>query len=308
MNNARLKILLVVVMLISSLTTWAQTDTAHIYFNLDIPTLDAQAVKKIDSLIYFDIINQEQELLIVGYADHLGTDDYNDKLSEKRANNVKAYLESMGIPADHVKMCVGRGEVPRDLELPDGYAADRRVDIVGIQTKKKFEQPVVAEKKEKKEQSVTPRKKEEPLYVQSSEAIQLNSSVDFEPDDLHVGQLFVLDRIFFYTGRHIVTKESLPEIESLYKMLNEHLRMEIRIEGHVCCVHPLVDALDMDTGEEKLSVNRAKYIYEYLVRKGIDAGRLSYQGFGKKYPLSPTEYTQEEQDMNKRVEIRIMKL
>ncbi len=214
----------------------------------------------------------------------------------------------MGIPADHVKMCVGKGEVPRVVELPDGYAVDRRVDIVGIQTKKhptKQQTAVVIEKKEKKKP--LPEKKE-PVFIQSNEAIELNTSVDIEPDDLQIGQLFVLNRIFFCTGRHLVTKESMPEIENLYRILDEYLRLEIKIEGHVCCVHPMVDALDMDTGEEMLSVNRARFIYDYLVKKGIDAKRLSYEGFGKKRPLSPTEYTQEEQDMNKRVEIRIIKL
>lgn len=281
-----------------SLNVFAGSDTTHVYFKLDVPELDSRAIQSIDSLIYLDIINQQQELLIVGYADYIGSNDYNDKLSENRANNVKAYLQSMGIPEKHITLCVGKGEIPRDLELPEGYAADRRVDIVRIQ--KKTKQPVVKKK--------VVVKQEKPLFIDSRNAVKLNTIVGFEPDSMYVGQLFVLDRIFFYTGRHIATQESIQEMEKLFNMMDDNVGLVIRIEGHVCCVHPLFDALDMDTGEESLSVNRARYIYNYLVKKGIDRKRLTYTGYGKTRPLRATEYTQEDQDMNKRVEIRIMNL
>ena len=38
-----------------------------------------------------------QSLTVFGYTDRLGSDDYNDKLSEARAKTVQAYLESLGV-------------------------------------------------------------------------------------------------------------------------------------------------------------------------------------------------------------------
>ena len=38
-----------------------------------------------------------QTLTVIGYTDRLGSDDYNDKLSEARAKTVQAYLESLGV-------------------------------------------------------------------------------------------------------------------------------------------------------------------------------------------------------------------
>lgn len=277
-----------------SITTYAQRDTSSIYFQLDRSEIDNVGLQKLDSLIYTDAINQSQELLIIGYADHLGTNDYNDTLSSKRANNVRSYLMSMHIPAEHITMCIGKGEVPRDVELPDGYAADRRVDVVEIT-------------KQQADELRSLKKKIKPVKIDSKDAIKFNSDIEFNPELLDVGQLFVLDKIFFYTGRHRVVDESLPELDRLYSILEEIPTLVINIEGHVCCVHPSVDALDLETGEIALSVNRAKYIYNYLIRRGIDKGRLSYEGFGKKFPISPYEMTREDQDINKRVEIRILK-
>lgn len=297
MCNNRVKLLLTITLLLC-VTGWciAQGDTTRVYFKLDNPKPELAAIAMLDSLLYMDAINSSQELLIIGYADHLGTNEYNDVLSAERANNVKDYLQSMGIAEQNITLVTGRGEVPRDIELPDGYAADRRVDIVILSGKSK-QTPAVVQRKVQTSTKV----------VQSQDALRFNSSVNTDSIKFTPGLLFVLDRIFFHTGRHVVVDESLPEMERLYKVMDDNPTLVINIEGHVCCVHPSVDALDLDTRELKLSVNRAKFIYDYLVKKGIEQGRLSYEGFGKTKPLHVNEFTMEEQDMNKRVEIRVLK-
>lgn len=275
--------------------TYAAQDTVHVFFKLNVAELDEQQKAQLDSLIYTDVINQSQELLLIGYADYIGTNGYNDTLSQARANNVKAYLHYMAIPEQQITMCMGKGEVARDIALPEGYAADRRVDIVRI-TK---EQAMAIRKPKQKPEAAIVRKA-------STEAVKLNLDIDIKPEMLEVGQLFVLDKIFFYAGLHKVRTESMPEMDRLYTILKDNPTVAINIEGHVCCVGPMEEALDMETGEIALSANRAKFIYNYLVKKGIDPSRLSYIGYGKRYPLSISEETREEQDMNKRVEIRVM--
>jgi len=49
------------------------------------------------------------EITAVGHADRLGGEAYNQKLSERRANAVKAYLVGKGVPADKIR-AEGRGE------------------------------------------------------------------------------------------------------------------------------------------------------------------------------------------------------
>ena len=52
---------------------------------------------------------------IVGYTDRLGSKAYNQKLSEQRANSVKAYLESKGVAASRLT-AVGKGEADPVVE------------------------------------------------------------------------------------------------------------------------------------------------------------------------------------------------
>jgi OOP family OmpA-OmpF porin len=65
--------------------------------------LDAEVVEKMKA-------HPEVELvLITGHTDRIGDDKYNQKLSERRANQVKKYIASQGVDASRLH-AVGKGE------------------------------------------------------------------------------------------------------------------------------------------------------------------------------------------------------
>jgi len=45
------------------------------------------------------------------------------------------------------------------------------------------------------------------------------------------------------------------------------------------------DAVDKKTKKRNLSVARAKYIYDYFAKKGVDKRRMKYVGMRRKFPL-----------------------
>jgi outer membrane protein OmpA-like peptidoglycan-associated protein len=59
------------------------------------------------------------------------------------------------------------------------------------------------------------------------------------------------------------------------------------------------DGLDKDTGLMNLSEARAKAIYDYLIKNGIDARRLDYKGLKSNFPLGIGD------KFDRRVEIEI---
>jgi len=73
-------------------------------------------------------------VIVEGHTDSTGSAAYNQKLSERRAATVKAYLVGRGIAAERVKS-VGYGETqPRaSNDTPEGRAQNRRVEIKVIQ-------------------------------------------------------------------------------------------------------------------------------------------------------------------------------
>lgn len=72
----------------------------------------------------------ESEVLIVGHTDSSGSDQYNQTLSENRANAAGAFLIRAGVAPSRVKM-MGLGEtepvVPNDT--PEGMQQNRRVEV-----------------------------------------------------------------------------------------------------------------------------------------------------------------------------------
>ena len=74
--------------------------------------------------------NPDTEVLIVGHTDAVGSDSYNQNLSEQRASSAAAILASSGVPRDRIRTS-GRGEMEpiADNESEAGRQQNRRVEV-----------------------------------------------------------------------------------------------------------------------------------------------------------------------------------
>jgi OOP family OmpA-OmpF porin len=113
------------------------TFAADAFFDFDKSTLKPEGKAKLDDLTS-KLKGMNLEVIIaVGHTDSVGTDAYNQKLSIRRAEAVKAYLTSAGIDANRV-YTEGKGEKQpvADNKTAEGRAKNRRVEIevVGIRT------------------------------------------------------------------------------------------------------------------------------------------------------------------------------
>ncbi len=108
-------------------------------FDFDKSVVKPEGKQVLDRLVDQARDLQLEVIVAVGHADWVGTDAYNQKLSERRAAAVKAYLVSKGIAANKV-YTEGKGEkLPvADNKTADGRAKNRRVEVevVGTRTVK----------------------------------------------------------------------------------------------------------------------------------------------------------------------------
>ncbi len=115
------------------------TYAADAFFDFDKAVLKAEGKAKLDDLVgKIKGINLEV-IIAVGHTDSVGGDAYNQKLSVKRAEAVKAYLVTKGIEKNRV-YTEGKGEKQpvADNKTAEGRAKNRRVEIevVGTRAKK----------------------------------------------------------------------------------------------------------------------------------------------------------------------------
>jgi OOP family OmpA-OmpF porin len=106
------------------------TLAADALFDFDKAVVKPQGRAKLD-----DVVNglsgvQVQMILAVGHTDSIGSAAYNQKLSMRRAEAVKAYLISKGIPGERISID-GKGETQpvADNKTKEGRAQNRRVEV-----------------------------------------------------------------------------------------------------------------------------------------------------------------------------------
>ena len=113
------------------------TFAADVLFDFDKSVIKPEGKAKLDDLAgKVRGINLEV-VIAIGHADSIGSDAYNQKLSVRRAESVKAYLVSKGIESNRI-YTEGKGEKQpvADNKTREGRAKNRRVEIEVIGTRR----------------------------------------------------------------------------------------------------------------------------------------------------------------------------
>jgi len=115
------------------------TFAADTFFDFDKAVLKPEGKARLDDLASKLSGVTLEVIIAVGHTDSIGTDAYNQRLSVRRAESVKAYLVSKGIEANRV-YTEGKGEKQpvADNRTREGRAKNRRVEVevVGTRTRR----------------------------------------------------------------------------------------------------------------------------------------------------------------------------
>jgi len=122
-----------------------------------------------------------------------------------------------------------------------------------------------------------------------------------KPLDLpKLGQIMILENIEFATGKATILPSTLPALDEIAKAMKQNGSMRFEIGGHT-------DSTGSADANMLLSQQRAESVRNYLVKKGIDAVRMTAHGYGPTQPIAPND-TEEGRARNRRIEFRIISL
>ena len=277
-------------------------DSSIVYFDFDKYELSTTAKQTLNKILAKPNL---YSTIIYGHTDQFGSNTYNEQLSFRRANAVKEYLLEKGIKAEKMKVVKGFGEEMPVIAQLDAASrqANRRVVII-TDYEVSATDSVIMEETPKNNPSP---KKETSVNSPTTKPVKERLIDEVTDTTTKAGDNIILKNINFYGGRHVFLPESYSSLTELLYVMQTIPTLEIEIQGHICCQEGTGDGLDIDTGEPFLSYNRAKAVWQYLVTKGIDPKRMTYKGFGHRYPIILFEETEEERTTNRRVEIKILK-
>jgi outer membrane protein OmpA-like peptidoglycan-associated protein len=259
------KLVAVILIFFSSVFVFSQKKLTHeVYFDTDkyeVPSTEENRL-----LLFISTLNDVdiESISIFGFCDDRGADTYNLILSQQRADAIKAVFANNEISESLITNVDGKGEIliklVEEKNLLKIRGLNRKVEII-VKPKQPELKEIITEKP-KKEKGVVD------LIKESAK-----------------GDKIVFKNILFKTGYATVTPDSKKILESIAEALLERDDVYFTIQGHVCCTQNTRDAVDRRTKKQNLSEARAKYVYDYFVKKGIDKKRMRHLGLRRKFPL-----------------------
>jgi outer membrane protein OmpA-like peptidoglycan-associated protein len=123
-------------------------------------------------------------------------------------------------------------------------------------------------------------------------------SVLLVKNNIKVGEKVALKNIFFENGKSYILPESFSELNKLAQYLIRNPSMEVQINGHS-------DNSGTKFKNQKLSEQRAREVFEYLIKKGTQ-NKMYFKGYGSSLPIASNE-TDDGKAKNRRVEFEIIK-
>jgi outer membrane protein OmpA-like peptidoglycan-associated protein len=104
---------------------------SDVLFDFNKYTLKPDAREKLAKVSGILLAYPNLQVQVEGYTDNIGSDDYNQKLSEQRADSVKDYLVSQSVPQNDVTaQGYGKTDPVADNSTESGRAQNRRVQLV----------------------------------------------------------------------------------------------------------------------------------------------------------------------------------
>ncbi|MCK0123195.1 OmpA family protein [Gelidibacter sp. F2691] len=241
---------------------WAQEELKHeVFFETDafeVPeTEQSRLLLFLSEIENLDI----QKISIYGFTDDRGSASYNLTLSQNRANAIKTIFSNHEFDESVITNVDGKGKILLKLIKEENVSKirglNRKVEII-----------------------VSPVFPPKPVVE-----VKTKTAKETLEGAIKIGDNIVLDNILFQTGYSYLLPESKKTLDEISKVLLKRDDIYFTIQGHVCCTQNSRDAIDRKTNKRNLSLARAKHIYDYLVKQGVDSKRMKFVGMRRKFPL-----------------------
>ncbi|MTI22329.1 hypothetical protein E1176_14955 [Fulvivirga sp. RKSG066] len=120
-------------------------------------------------------------------------------------------------------------------------------------------------------------------------------------EKIEKNKVFVLDNIYYDLDESYIREDAAIELDKLVTILNDNPELKIELSSHT-------DDRAPDDYNMRLSERRAKSAVEYIVSQGISKDRLVAKGYGETKLIIPNAKTEEEHQVNRRTEFKILEL
>ena len=315
-------------------------ERAAVFFDVNKHDLQPGADTVLAAIAAKCLTTTRRFLEIEAHTDADGSDGFNQELSERRAETVRGFLTGQGVPTEQMRVVpFGEHKPVASNASDDGKQKNRRAtvelwqrtrmtwlkgQVVDMETKEGIPAMVSLRSRflndsiqtDSAGHFSTPVPDRMPVevsvfspgYFFETQILTPNSlepiQVEFPLPPALAGEVLTLKNFYFVGNQDTLLPKSEPELPKLLKFMQFNPGIRIEIAGHINL--PNSPPVPKESWNYGLSVRRAKRVYTFLLEKGVDPGRLTYNGYGNYEMVFPHARTEREQALNRRVEIRVL--
>ena len=119
------------------------------------------------------------------------------------------------------------------------------------------------------------------------------------PEAIPLNTVLILNNVKFQPNKTTLPNpDANPDLQNIIKAFEKSPDLHLEIGGHT-------DRSGNEVKNKQLSKARAKFVYDYLIKKGIPAQNLTYKGYGSSKPAYSNR-TSDGRAANRRIEVKIL--
>ncbi len=254
--------------------TFSQTETTlKVYFEYNKSNINSN--EKANLIKFISNINNKDSISVYAFCDDIGSEKYNKNLAKNRNEYIiKLIKKYTNKKIEISRFDIGKVPILDKKNINFKRKQNRNVTIkLKSFTKKKKQLDLTINKKSENNKVVKIVNKWKNLF-------ETKKKGDY------------LEDILFNQGQIVIIQKSKQYLNHLFYSLKYDKNIKIKLIGFVGARKISVTKHKLAKFYKnyfiKLSTLRAKYVYDYLIDRGIDAKQLSYEGQGYK-PISNTK-------------------
>lgn len=244
--------------------------------------IDGKQSLDLTTISNFTIIEQKPILLIKKSAYKIIKGKLSDKLTDKALKGAKVTLVTDSVNGKVLAITYTNEQGEYEFKLEENLETEKLLLLV---EQENYKQQIIDLGDVTNETEIL-------LDVNLEPEIKQNKVIEFH-------------NIYFDYGKATLKEESKEVLDRIVQVMNENPTLEIELSGHT-------DSQSSSKFNMGLSQRRANTAKEYIVSKGISASRIVAKGYGETRLLNNCKdgvpCTDEEHAINRRIEVKILKM
>jgi OmpA-OmpF porin, OOP family len=144
------------------------------------------------------------------------------------------------------------------------------------------------------------------FYSSQDVVIKPNLAQKINLQPLKVGSVATITNLYFVGNEATLLKSSDTEMAKILRFMELNSDISIEIAGHVNA--PGVDPKKLPKDEFNISTKRALAIRKFLIKNGFSDEKITSKGYGNSQMKYPEPANEHQEELNRRVEIKVLAL